>query len=44
MSDQIPIIVPHPAEQLQAQVLVPAEEPAVQAALRMHHPGPAEAL
>ena len=31
MSEHIPIVVPHPSEQLQAQILPPAEEPAVQA-------------
>jgi hypothetical protein len=31
MSEHIPIIVPHPAEQLEAQILPLAEEPAGQA-------------
>jgi hypothetical protein len=31
MSEHIPIVVPHPSEQVQAPIVLPAEEPAVQA-------------
>jgi hypothetical protein len=31
MSEHIPIVIPHPSEQVQAPIVLPAEEPAVQA-------------